>query len=118
MEDGLVEITRAYDYTEAEIIRSALEASGFYCVLYGGNHMRIQPHLQIALGGIKIMVRESQAGEARAFVEAIQADNPTSPAPALPTTPKGIFRSFISFILFFLAGAPMPIKDRFKKDHE
>jgi hypothetical protein len=118
VDDPLVEITRVYDYTQAEIMRSALQGHGFYCVLFGDNHHSVQPHLGIALGGIRVMVREHQAQEARNFLELAAWDEPAiEQPPALPRSRKGWWRALGSLLTFIL-GAPMPMRDRIKKDEE
>lgn len=118
MEDPLVEIARVYDYTQAEIMRSALQAHGFETVLFGENHHRLQPHLQIALGGIRVMVREHQAQEARNFLELAAWNEPPIEQPsALPRSRKGWLRSLGAFLTFLL-GAPLPMRGRDKKDDE
>ena len=118
MDDPLVEIARVYDYTQAEIMRSTLQGHGFYCVLFGNNHHRMQPHLGIALGGIRLMVREHQAEEARNFLELAAWDEPAiEQPPALPRSRQGWARSLGALLTFFL-GAPLPMRKRIKKDDE
>lgn len=117
-DDPLVEIARVYDYSQAEIMRGALQAHGFECVLFGDNHHRMQPHLQIALGGIRVMVREYHAAEARNFLTLAAWDEPAIEQPAaLPASRRGWWRALGAFVTFLL-GAPLRVRDRIEKDDE
>jgi len=65
----LVQVFRAADNMQAQIIKSLLEANGIPCVLTGEAVSRIYPITVDGLGEVPILVREEDAQAARAVLE-------------------------------------------------
>lgn len=65
-------IATTYEVFEAEFLRSHLEAKGFEVYLADNNIVGALNLLAPAVGGIKIRVPESEAAEAREFVEKLR----------------------------------------------
>jgi len=63
-------LVQSFDnYIEANIIRSRLEQEGIACWLQDENSATITPFLADSIGGIKLMVAESQAERASELLE-------------------------------------------------
>jgi DNA-directed RNA polymerase subunit RPC12/RpoP len=66
---------RSFDnYMYANILLNRLKDHGFDCYLKDENTVTIDPLLSPAIGGIKLMVRESEAARARAFLDQVEAE--------------------------------------------
>jgi len=74
----LVEIWRAADEMEAQIIRGALEASGMKCILRGEALRHTHGFTVDGLGEVRILVRPDDAEQAKQII--VQARNPRSPS--------------------------------------
>mgnify|MGYP001062034152 CR=1 FL=1 len=70
----LVQVFRAADNMQAQIIKSLLEANGIPCVLTGEAVSRIYPITVDGLGEVPILVREEDAQAARAVLETSTRD--------------------------------------------
>lgn len=67
---SLATVFTAFSAAEAELARARLEANGFHAVVMGElAALSIQGYSQ-AMGGIRVQVLESEAEEARAFLNA------------------------------------------------
>jgi Putative prokaryotic signal transducing protein len=63
--DRVVELTRFMDYGEAHLARARLEEAGLDCIVADQNISLIQPMYRNAVGGIKLLVRQSDRAAAR-----------------------------------------------------
>jgi hypothetical protein len=62
--DGAV-VFRTMSGTEAELVRGLLDSCGIKAFLFDDNMCRIDPGAAIAIGGIRVVMPDSQALEAR-----------------------------------------------------
>lgn len=102
---------------EAELARGRLEAEGISARIVDGNTVSIAQHLSGALGGVKLVVAESDDAAARALLFApsalaegeavLDAELSREPEAALPTldTPDGVAEralraAVLGFVLF------------------
>lgn len=72
MGEELKTIATTYEVFEAEFLRNHLEAEGFEVYLADENIVGAFNLLAPAVGGIKIRVPDTQADEAREFVEKLR----------------------------------------------
>lgn len=64
-DSGKPVVIRSYrDVTEALVDRSKLESSGIKCFLYDDNLIRLDWFVSNAIGGVKLVVSQNEAGEA------------------------------------------------------
>lgn len=78
---SLVTIFKAFSPAEAQLVRSRLEAAGFHAVVIGEMAALSMEGYSVATGGIRVQVLESEAAEAREFLDASEATE-TGDAPA------------------------------------
>lgn len=69
---NLVTVFKAFSVAEAELTRARLEAYGFHAVVVGKLAAISMEGYSQATGGIRVQVLESEAAEARAFLDAGQ----------------------------------------------
>ena len=69
MSKELVTIATTFDIFEAEMLKNHLASEGFEVYLADDNIVGAMNLLASAVGGIKIKVPETEAGEAAKFVE-------------------------------------------------
>ena len=69
----LVQIARFADLTEAHVAASALRASNIYVSIFD-EFGQTYYLLQTALGGFRLMVPESDADEARAYIATLRKE--------------------------------------------
>jgi hypothetical protein len=67
---NLVTIFKAFSPAEAELTRARLEAAGFRAVVVGELAALSMEGYSAATGGIRVQVLESDAAEAREFLDA------------------------------------------------
>jgi len=67
---NLVTIFKAFSPAEAELTRARLEAAGFHAVVMGELAAMSMEGYSVATGGIRVQVLESEAAEAREFLDA------------------------------------------------
>ena len=67
---NLVTVFKAFSPAEAEMTRARLEAYGFHAVVMGELAALSIEGYSPAAGGIRVQVLESEAAEARAFLDA------------------------------------------------
>jgi len=67
---NLVTVFKAFSPAEAELVRARLEANGFHAVVMGELAALSIGGYSPATGGIRVQVLESEAAEARAFLDA------------------------------------------------
>lgn len=92
-----IEIARFADVYEAEIAASRLRADGFDPVLGGAEHVKTNPLVLQALGGVNLSVPDDQAAAARVLleslrggVERIEDADPVSPKPVRKAGPLAL----------------------------
>lgn len=68
----MIEIARFADVYEAEIAAARLRADGYEPVLGGAEHVKANPLVLMALGGVNLSVPDNQAAAARALLEALR----------------------------------------------
>ena len=117
MEEKLVEIARYHNYTQAHIERGLLESAGIYCSLLGDNHHSVEPYLQVALGGIRLRVADGDAAAAREILGSV-APAAAADKPLLPASRRGVWGAFLSFMMYVLGGAPMPVRKPIDNDED
>jgi hypothetical protein len=61
-----VVVFRTFDLAEAQVIRSQLEGAGIEAEVFNENSAA---HLDVAVGGVRVVVSVERAGEARALIE-------------------------------------------------
>ncbi|MDD4858869.1 MAG: DUF2007 domain-containing protein [Dehalococcoidales bacterium] len=67
--EKLVEVYRTVSEPEAQVIRSLLESFGIPCILRSNAAPSVHVFVFDGMGGVKIMVPEHIAGEARKLIE-------------------------------------------------
>ncbi|HWF18327.1 MAG TPA: DUF2007 domain-containing protein [Verrucomicrobiae bacterium] len=72
----LVTIFTAFNPTEAEVIRSRLDVSGFHSVITHGLSALSTDGYSLATGGILVQVPEDEAEDARELLAAPDSDPP------------------------------------------
>jgi hypothetical protein len=65
-----VTVFRSYYLTDADMVRSRLEAAGFTAEVIHDTAAIGTEGFSMAVGGVKVQVPEEQAADARAFLEA------------------------------------------------
>jgi len=73
----MIEIARFADVYEAEIAASRLRADGFDPVLGGAEHVKTNPLVLQALGGVNLSVPNDQATAARLRLEQLRGGSET-----------------------------------------
>lgn len=105
----MIEIARFADVYEAEIAASRLRADGYDPVLGGAEHVKTNPLVLQALGGVNLSVPNDQAGAARALLESLRggaeriAD--ADPVTGKPPRKAGPLALLAAIGLGFLAGS-------------
>lgn len=69
----MTEIARFADVYEAEIAAARLRAEGYDVVLGGAEHVKTNPLVLMALGGVNLSVRHDQADAARLLLDGLRA---------------------------------------------
>jgi len=116
MRDRVVLLTSFLDATEAHMARSALEEAGIACMLADENISTIQPSYANMVGGIKLMISESdleaaQEVLARLFPERDQpaTDTPTRLCPECGSADveRKRLRLWVLLAALFCLGIPL-----------
>lgn len=69
----MIEIARFADVYEAEIAAARLQSDGFDPVLGGAEHVKTNPLVLQALGGVNLSVPNDQASAARTLLERLRS---------------------------------------------
>ena len=69
----LVTVYQAFNPGDAQVIRSRLEASGFYALVANELSSLSMDGYAMAAGGILVQVPDEEAADARALIESCQA---------------------------------------------
>jgi hypothetical protein len=114
----MIEIARFADVYEAEIAASRLRAEGYDVVLGGAEHVKANPLVLMALGGVNLSAPRDQADAVRRLLERLRGgaeridEVETGPVEAARRTWPLVLLAAIGFgILVGLAGwgdAPRP----------
>ena len=100
---ALVHVHTARSQPDAAVTVSALEAAGIRAFAFGKHISRAQPHFDVAFGGIRIMVSESDATDAIALLDAREPDTLEPETAALRRDlPHGILGLVASFALTWM----------------
>ena len=104
----MIEIARFADVYEAEIAASRLRAEGYDPVLGGAEHVKTNPLVLQALGGVNMSVPDDQADAARTLVEHLRGGaeriEDADPVPAVPGRKTGTAALLAALGLGFLFG--------------
>jgi NADPH-dependent 7-cyano-7-deazaguanine reductase QueF-like protein len=80
---SLITVSRAFNPADAHVVRSRLDAAGFHAVVTNELSSLSLDGYAMAAGGILVQVPESEAIEAKQFLEqAHPTDDSSSPPPA------------------------------------
>jgi hypothetical protein len=111
----MIEIARFADVYEAEIAASRLRADGYDPVLGGAEHVKANPLVLMALGGVNLSVPDDQADAARALLESLRggtapsADALAAPAPSVRRAwPLAVLAAVAIGILIAVSGQGHP----------
>lgn len=66
---NLVTVFKAFSPADAQLVRSRLEAAGFHAEVFGELSALSMEGYSVATGGIRVQVPESEAAEAKAFLD-------------------------------------------------
>lgn len=104
----MIEIARFADVYEAEIAASRLRADGYEPVLGGAEHVKTNPLVLMALGGVNLSVPDNQAPAARILLErlrdGVERIEDGDPVPAVPGRRTGAAALVAALGLGFLFG--------------
>ena len=67
--EGWVEVWRGSLFNEAQFLKSVLEGSGIEAQIPDEHMHGAQPHLSIAIGGVRMLVREKDSQKAREVLD-------------------------------------------------
>ncbi len=105
---ALVCLGRTLDAVEAEVVRTALESAGIRAFIFDGSLANTAWHLTIAIGGVRLMVPEEQAADARALLSMPVPDpaapDPIDACPACGGTEVAKLYSWWTLVISFSAG--------------
>ena len=86
MSERILPVETFWDATEAHLARGALEEAGIDCVVADDNAATMMPLHVGAIGGVKLLVRESDLARARKVLDGLQGqedgNDPPGGAPA------------------------------------
>jgi hypothetical protein len=118
-ESSLVEIARFFDLRDAHIAQSAIQACGMRCMIFDENLLGAQPYLQIAMGGVRLMVDSENADDARQLLARIDRQTAGSgDIPLLPQTREQWHSAILTLIMSVFAGPMKIVRRRKAKDSE
>lgn len=105
----MIEIARFADVYEAEIAASRLRAEGYDAVLGGAEHVKVNPLVLQALGGVNLSVPNAQAIAARTLLESLRGGaerlEDADPVTADPVRKAGPLALLAAIGLGFLVGS-------------
>lgn len=117
-DEKLALLTRIYDYDpyKSKIIQTTLASYDIPCFLFDENTVTTMPHLQVGLGGVRIMVPKEHLTTAQEILQKHQDHKAEETEPLLPNTKKGIISSMLSAFIYLITGIPVPFKNKIKDD--
>ena len=105
---ALVCLGRTLDAVEAEVARTALESAGIRAFIFDGSLAQNGWYLSLLIGGVRLMVPEEQAADARALLSMPApeeaAPDPIDACPACGGTEVAKLYSWWSLVISFSAG--------------
>jgi hypothetical protein len=105
----MIEIARFADVYEAEIAAARLRADGYDAVLGGAEHVKVNPLMLQALGGVILSVPDNQAAAARLLLEGLRGGSErledADPLTADPVRKAGPLALLAAVGLGFLIGS-------------
>lgn len=105
-EQKLVQIGRFFDPTQAHIARGILETNNVPCFLFDDNHTSTAWHLNIALGGTRLMVLSEDVDISLELLEEFRVKNLKEGQKKKNIIRKPYLKTILGTILGFMAGAP------------
>ena len=69
--DAWLTVARLNDAVEAQLLQGRLQADGIEAQLADQNHVQADPLIAIALGGVRVQVRQRDAAVAQSIIEAL-----------------------------------------------
>jgi hypothetical protein len=107
---ALVCLGRTFDAVEAEVARTALESAGIHAFIFDGYLAQNAWYLSVAIGGMRLMVPEEQAADARALLSMSTpeqaAPDPIDTCPACGGAEVARLYSWWSLVPTIWAGLP------------
>ena len=70
----LVPLGTSFNLFQAQVIRSKLEANEILCHLFDQNTFSAMSHLSLAIGGVRLMVHESDLEAAKEILQEIDLE--------------------------------------------
>ncbi len=102
----LVLLEKFFDSTQAHIIRGILESDGIPCFIMDESQNSSVWHLNIALGGVRLMVLSEDLERAREILKE-ETDNYTKETDNKPAIiRKPYIKTILGTIIGFMVGAP------------
>ena len=116
MSTQLILLKRTFDPMEAHVIRGLLESNDIPAFVMDDQHSTIAWHMQIALGGARVMVLTEDLEAARAL---LREQTDIAPDPIEAPAPSYFLRLW-QIVVFFWTGLPMKFRNRYPetKDHQ
>lgn len=113
-ETSVIELTRTYDVSEAHMIRGILETNNIFCTLQNDQLVGTMWHLNLAVGGVKILVARSEYEAALNILKenSVTHSKASETQPFLPQSINEKVRFALSAIATFMCGIPIPFKKR------
>lgn len=115
-EDKLVQIGRFFDSTQAHIARGILETNDIHCFLFDENHTSTAWHLNIALGGTRLMILRSDLEIALEILEDFEEINLSPNKEKRAVIRKPYLKTIIGTLIGFFVGAPSIRPNKEKND--
>jgi len=81
---GLVLLDRFFDPSHAHIVRGVIEQHGYFVTVFDELHCRNKWPLTLGLGGLRLMVLDTEHDEVRALLRSVVATPVGSPSDICP----------------------------------
>ncbi len=73
-DDKLVSVGVSFNSFQAQVIKTKLEANDIHCFLFDQESFNAMSHLSLAIGGIRIMVLQSDLEDAKNLIAEAQTE--------------------------------------------
>lgn len=113
--ENLALLERCYDPMQAYIIKGMIESHDILCFLFDEHHMTVAPHINVALGGVRVMVLKDDLSAAQNLLNADRHDFQEEPVKPRPWLKKPYWKTILLAFAGLFAGAPV---DRPQGMHE
>ena len=100
------EVARFYDPEEAIVAQSFLHSSGIECVLLNDQHAGVDPHLRVALGGVRLVTWEEDRSSAKELLESVEQGLWASAVEFIPTRQVTPLGRTVWLVFAFMMGIP------------